>query len=203
MQNQLAHIKKMAVVFVITLSTVTSFCQQGTGIISGMYHTQIFTGESRFEKGYGINYQFFATDNIALEYNFSYVNVPNQINYFKIHGGGLLSARIAALGANSITFNEEGLIMLALFTLLVPEGISYHIDVADDITLSPYANLLSFDYSDGYLHYNNSFGLRMNMTVLNHLNIAPFAFTQLQYRSKAWGGTRTGFGMGAMLGWKF
>lgn len=194
---------KTSFILCVFLFLVSSRCygQQGTAVLNGMYHTQIFTGENKFEKGYGINYQFFVTDDVAIEYNFSYVNVPDNLNYFKLHGGGVLVGYSSSLNLSNYA-NEVYWVMVFLATL-IPEGISYHIDIGDNLTLSPYANLLSFDYADGYLHYNNSLGLRMNMTVLNHLNIAPFAFTQIQYRSKAWGGTRTGFGMGAMLGWRF
>lgn len=170
-------------------------------LINGMYHTQLFSGQTKFEQGFGVNMQYFVTDKLALEYNFSYVSVPNKPDYFKTTGGSLLTGYATVLALNNLSDNAYWL--LVIVAAIIPEGVSYHMAIKDNFTISPYINVLSFDVNENYLHYNNSIGLRANMLIGGHLNIAPFAFTQVQYRDQKWGGTRFGFGGGALLGYKF
>jgi hypothetical protein len=209
MQRVLSQIKKNTLALVLASSAVLfvtqSYGQQGTAVISGMYHTQIFKGEKRFERGYGINYQFFVSDRVALEYNLSYVVAPHNPNYFKLYGGSFLLVNTDRTFLSSYVAGSLGewYAVVAVLLLVIPDGVSYHIPAGKNITISPYVSALSFDMSEEYDHYNNNLGIRMNMTAFKHLNVAPFAFVQLQHRSRFWGGTRTGFGMGAMLGWKF
>lgn len=173
--------------------------KKGDFVLGGLYQTQVLGKQTAFEKIYGIQLSYFVNKRWALEYSLAYADVPFYPNYLKIYGGGLLAGYGAVLATNNI--NTDGLWLLVILGALVPEGVSYHLPINKNVTISPFTHLLSFDLgidNTTFLHYNNTLGLRLNM-VHKKIAIAPHAFAQMQYRSQSRGGSRTGYGLGATL----
>lgn len=174
--------------------------------MGGLYQTQLLGKSTSFENIYGIQASYFVADRWSVEYSISYASVSFSPSYGKFYGGSVLAWYGTSLSANS--FTTDGYWTLALFSLLVPEGVSYHIPVGSAVTISPYLNLLTVDYYaptsvNSYWRMSNSAGVKLNMVLGDVLNISPHAYTIVQYRGKSAGGSVGGVGVGLAAKWVF
>lgn len=175
--------------------------KKGDFILGGHYQSQLMGKSPYFDNIYGITASYFVADRWALEYGISYVSTSRGVNYGKFYGGSVLAYYGLSLSSRNV--QDNGYWTLALFSLLVPEGVSYHIALNPSVTLSPYLNVLTVDFSSDYWRMSNTLGVRLNMLLENTFNIAPHAFTTVQYRGNSVGGSVGGFGIGVNAGWKF
>jgi hypothetical protein len=184
----------------LQLSAQTPF-KQGNFVIGGMYQTHLLGKSTTFEKMYGIQASYFATDRLSLDYSLSYVYVPFGTSYFKLYGGAALAGYGTTLTTQSVYNN--GYWGLLLLTLIIPEGVSYHIPVNNQMTISPYLNLLTVDISNQYWRMSNTAGVRFNLVLNETFNVAPYACLLVQYRQNSVGGSVGGFGAGVLGRWVF
>lgn len=175
--------------------------KRGNFALGLAHQTQLLGKSTAFENIYGINASYFLTDRWSMEYSISYVVDPFGPNYFKLYGGGAV-AGFGAIYASNNNF-DDGYWALLLLTAVIPEGVSYHIPINDNVAISPYVNLLTVDLSSTYWRMSNTLGARVNLVVKDKLNLAPFAYTTVQYRGNSVGGSVGGFGVGATARWVF
>ena len=110
--------------------------------------------------GFNMEHQF--RPNWTLNWNLEFLNRKDSI--FQVHGSMGLIGGPAFMGwaINHSSFgNGEigGSILLGIMIMAAPDGISYHIPISYRWDLSPYANILGFDW----VQYNNSEGLKYLM----------------------------------------
>ncbi len=175
--------------------------KRGNFAIGLAHQTQLLGKSTAFENIYGISASYFLTNRWSLEYSVSYAVDPFGPNYFKVYAGGAV-AGFGAVYASNNNFDNSYCALL-LISSVIPEGVSYHIPINDNVAISPYVNLLTVDLSSSYWRMSNTFGARLNLVVKEKLNVAPFAFTTVQYRGNSIGGSVGGFGAGAMARWVF
>lgn len=111
----------------------------------------------------GIEAQYFISDRFSLNSNFQFGK-----DYFHIPLG-IIPAVIFSLGGKSDSggCNESSLFLLA-------EGVSYHQQIAPEVSVSPYINPLALDYVWGRkLKYNTyisgSAGIKLNFIIREKL----------------------------------
>jgi hypothetical protein len=175
--------------------------KKGDFVIGGMYQTHLLGKSPDFEKLYGINASYFVTDRWTIDYSLAYTYVPFGVSYFKLYGGAALAGYAASYTTQSV--HNNGYWGILLLTLAIPEGVSYHIPVNDQTTISPYINLLTVDLSNKYWRMANTAGVRLNLVLNNVFNVSPYACLLVQYRQNSVGGTVGGFGAGVLGRWVF
>ncbi len=200
MKNHLKNILLSSLLAVSICGSAQVF-KKGDFILGGHYQSQLMGNSPYFDNIYGITASYFVADRWALEYGISYVSTSKGVNYGKFYGGSVLAYYGLTLSSRNV--QDNGYWTLALFSLLVPEGVSYHIPLNPSVTLSPYLNVLTVDLSSDYWRMSNTLGVRLNMLLKDTFNIAPHAFTTVQYRGNSVGGSVGGFGIGINAGWKF
>lgn len=117
----------------------------------------------------GIGLEFFVGKHMSLNYNFSLGTSINSNNHFNFHGAAGASTGslfiTAALLNNAIDESLDnalssatgkdvdmskgltrGLGITGVILILIPEGLSYHIDMGKHLSISPYVNPLGLDY---------------------------------------------------------
>jgi len=148
----------------------------------------------------GLDLQFFVTDHISLNSNFSfgrdYVHMP-LVSYF-------FSDFIIY---NTFNIDEENWYMF----LLITEGVSFHIKIAENLSISPYINPLCFEYiyqtskqaeyDSTYTDYDPRYitgatGFRFNMVFARHLYLGTYAEAKLIYNQENTGGYAYGVNLG-------
>lgn len=198
------HSRYLALTISICLLAIGAKAQpfkKNDALVGGHYQSQLMQRSSYFDNVYGLNASYFVTDRISLEYSLSYIVSNDGPNYGRLYGGSVLAGYGVGLASRSI--DTEGLWTLAILSLLVPEGVSYHMPINHQVTLSPYANLLTVDIASDFWRMSNALGLRINMVAKDKIVIAPDAFGIVQYRGRGVGGSVVGFGFGLRAGLKF
>lgn len=188
-------------IWIFALGAKAQAFKKNDAFIGGHYQSQLMQRSSYFDNVYGISASYFVADRISLEYSLSYIISNDGPNYGRLYGGSVLAGYGVGLASRSI--DTEGLWTLAILSLLVPEGVSYHLPINHQVTLSPYTNLLSVDIASDFWRMSNALGLRINMVAKNKIVIAPDAFGIIQYRGRGAGGSVVGFGFGLRAGLKF
>ena len=160
MKNHLKNILLSSLLAVSICGSAQVF-KKGDFILGGHYQSQLMGNSPYFDNIYGITASYFVADRWALEYGISYVSTSKGVNYGKFYGGSVLAYYGLTLSSRNV--QDNGYWTLALFSLLVPEGVSYHIPLNPSVTLSPYLNVLTVDLSSDYWRMSNTLGVRLNM----------------------------------------
>lgn len=176
---------------------------KGSFAVGPMYQVQMLGKANAFEAVYGIHASYYLSERWSLEYSLAYTQVPFEPNYVKIYGGGILAGYGFLQAVNTVNVTNQGWWTLSLLSLVVPEGVSYHIPVNDQLIVSPYLNLLTVDIGENYWRMSNTLGVRLNMVLGEKLNIAPYGFVMAQYRGNSVGGSVGGYGAGVLGRWVF
>lgn len=118
----------------------------------------------------GLDVQFFVLDNLSLDYQL-------QAGFHQNHGFYLNTGWGQAGCLYLLAKENYSMAGAALLALMIPEGISGHIPIADKIVLSPYAHPLEahFNYYDNPTnwHWAGDFGLRISYVFKNGMSIQP------------------------------
>lgn len=153
--------------------------------------------------GFNMERQF--RTNWTLNWNFEVLGRRDDI--FQLHGSMGLIGGPAYMGyalKNPLWGNGyvAGSIILGLMIMAAPDGISYHIPIAYRWDLSPYANVLGFDWVqyneiDGLSHlmYSASAGVRCSYWITDRFFVKGFVETR-KAGTLGWN-----FGGGLALGW--
>jgi hypothetical protein len=198
-------LRSLCIFFLLCLSLPASsqFNKAGHFAVGPMYQIQLLGKSRAFEAVYGIQVSYFIRDRLSLEYSLAYTQVPFQPNYIKVYGGGILAGYGVLQAVNTVNVTGQGWWTLALLSLVIPEGISYHFPVNEQLVVSPYLNLLTVDIGDSYWRMSNTLGVRLNMILGEKLNLAPYGFVMAQYRGNSAGGSVGGYGVGVLGRWVF
>lgn len=163
-----------------------------------------FVGETRYTY-VGLNMEHQFRTNWTLNWNLEMLSRRDSI--FQLHGSmGLIGGpAFMAWSLNGSTIGNGAIassIILGLLIMAAPDGISYHVPIAYRWDLSPYANLLGFDWvqyheAEGlkYLMYSASAGIRCSYWFADRFFVKAFVETR-----KA-GPLEWNFGGGLALGW--
>lgn len=157
----------------------------------------------------GIALEFMINKRWGLNYNLEYKYKTD--GYSHIHGSaGTLGAPLLFFLSFAIPKNENnnnpsdttksnfrpGLFIAGILTLIIPDGVSYHIPVKKNIDFSPYVNLLGVDYvfKKDYndIFYSLSFGGRATFMLSDKITLNTFVETRKV--------ARIGWGAGGGLG---
>jgi hypothetical protein len=158
----------------------------------------------------GLTAEYMLFKRVSLNYNLEYQRRTDK--YSHLHGSigsvggpvifGLGLAAGLANTADEDSTNNNGIgvkgMLLGLLVMLLPDGFSYHIPLGYKWDISPYANILGFDWirnkEIGYseFKYSCSFGVRGTYLINDRLTANCF----LETRKAA----PTGWGIGAGIG---
>ena len=165
----------MLIVAAALLFLTTGFAQaqfQKKDVIVAMDYSVSSTLEGSRAVG-GLNIQYFVGDRISLNY--------------PITGSGRSVHMPAAVPLALLAIVYGGLYdPAALYLFLVPDGLSYHYPLNDNVTLSPYFNVLGADYffDDESLnpqshqagwYWSGSIGSRVNLFLGESVMVGGFA----------------------------
>lgn len=166
---------------------------------------------SRYING-GISAEYMLFKRFGLNYNLEFQHRTDKYNHLHASVGSLAGPPLIVIGlisglansANDSSIAEStfglgylGTLMGLLITIL-PDGVSYHVPIGYKWDVSPYANVLGFDWirnrEIGYseFKYSCSFGVRGTYLIKDRLTAIGFIETR-----KA---APTGWGIGAGIG---
>jgi len=141
----------------------------------------------------------------TLNWNLEFLDRRDDV--FQLHGSmGLIGGPVfMGWAVNHSTFGNGGIgssIILGLLIMAAPDGVSYNIPLAYRWDLSPYVNVLGFDWVqynevDGlsHLYYSASAGLRCTYWVTDRF------FTKAFVETRKAGTLDWNFGGGLAIGW--
>ena len=189
-----------------TESQVTNYRWHTYGKISGG-----MIDSSAYVNG-GLSAEYMLFKRIGLNYNLEFQHRTDKYNHFHASVGSLAGPPLIVIGlisglansANNGSNSESvfglgylGTLMGILITVL-PDGVSYHFPIGYKWDVSPYANVLGFDWirnrKKGYseFKYSCSFGVRGTYLINDRMTAIGFIETR-----KA---APTGWGIGAGIG---
>ena len=172
----------LALILLFTAGPCTAQIEEDNVIISARRSGTIFKA-TPVTSEYGIDVQYFVEDRWSFNYE-------------------------VAIGEDFIHIPASVPLMLFGLTLdwaylLLPEGVSYHIPVMEDmVVISPYLNPLGFEYNkyaenDGW-YGTGAGGVRMNIFPHRRVMLHTFAEYKINYEQPN-SGFRTGLGLGISL----
>ena len=191
--------------------------------LTGGYFT---TGDYNFGTG-GLAVELFVGKHMSLNYTFDLGMTLNNRNHFYYHGAAGATAGSLFIGAAIVNSAVDehldealatvlgrdvdlssnltaGLGITGVILLLIPEGISYNIDMGKHISLSPYINPLGIDYiasKDIFgqnLLLSVEYGVRAGIYFNNKRFISPEAGIKTFY-----GTGKSGLSLGFAYGYYF
>lgn len=171
---------------------------------------------SRYING-GISAEYMLFKRFGLNYNLEFQHRTDKYNHLHASVGSLAGPPLIVIGlisglANSSNdssiaestfgFGYLGTLMGLLITIL-PDGVSYHVPIGYKWDVSPYANVLGFDWirnkEIGYseFKYSCSFGVRGTYLIKDRLTAIGFIETR-KAAPTSWG-IGAGIGMGYLF----
>lgn len=202
-------------VFFLCIICYSSFSQ----LTSYKWHTFVkFSGGKIDTATYlngGLSAEYILFKNVGLNYNLEFQHRSDLYNH--LHGsiGSLGGPVIFALGAaagfsnalDNDSTNNNGIgaigMLAGILVFILPDGVSYHFPIGYKGDVSPYANILGFDWvrnkSIGYseFKYACSFGIRGTYLLSDRLTAIGFIETR-KCAPTGWG-----IGGGVGLGYLF
>jgi hypothetical protein len=190
-------------VFSTSKSQVTNYRWHTYGKLSG----GIIDTSNYFNIGLSTEYMLYKR--FSLNYNFEFQNRTD--NYSHLHGsiGSLggpvifgvgLAAGLANSASNSTNSSGIGVkgMLLGILVLVMPDGFSYHLPIGYKWDVSPYANLLGFDWISnrkiGYSEFKYACSLGVRGTYVIKDRFAANCFVETRKCAP------TGWGIGAGIG---
>lgn len=166
---------------------------------------------SRYING-GISAEYMLFKRFGLNYNLEFQHRTDKYNHLHASVGSLAGPPLIVIGLisglanssndSSIAESTFGLgylgTLMGLLITILPDGVSYHVPIGYKWDVSPYANVLGFDWirnkEIGYseFKYSCSFGVRGTYLITDRLTAIGFIETR-----KA---APTGWGIGAGIG---
>ncbi len=198
------HFKNICLILVITLFTFNnignsqllngdSFLSVKSGILNLNNYSQ--------RNAIGINLDIMVTDNVGIHYDF-------LIGEKHFHGPAAPIGGGIVMGWMLENSNEFwGPFVIGVLLSVIPEGVSYNINLNPTISLSPYVSPLQFDYirnadrptgTDSFV--GCGLGFKTNLLLLEKkIRIAPFGEYKMHYHRNK----NAGWFAGIALGWNF
>jgi hypothetical protein len=150
----------------------------------------------------GVEVEYMALDNLGLNYSMYGGN-----GVFHMPGGVLVAVGLAAL----VSYGGEVDPEVLLYSLALPEGVSYNFKMVDNVYFTPYINPLGFEINylnnekpRGFL--TGSTGIKFKALIPNanfwvngdnyKLFMSAFSEAQLEYKKGSEVVARSGFGLG-------
>jgi hypothetical protein len=185
-------------IFILLFLSFTSFSQ----LTTNKYHLygkySYGTIDTAVYSNYSIAFEYIFHKNFGLNYNIDFFRRNDNINQFHAPMGLLVGPLFFIAMASNTTISTNTKIgtnlFIGLLAFALPDGISYHIPIKYHWDLSPYINLLGFDYvtnkntNTRQFKYASSFGIKT--TYWKSDNFTFTAFTE----------TRNAFQMGWSIG---
>jgi hypothetical protein len=158
--------KKLLIVFIITFScSLTSFSQVKGDIRLGMYG-QALSFRDQMLPQFGLVGEYFLNHNFSMNYRYG-------IGY-NSNGGVMGHINLSLLGiayAASMSSSEE-----LLWSLMIPEGFSYHAYPNDFVEISPYINPLGSEinlYENTSIMLSCAFGMNIHFKPVVDFSFSP------------------------------
>jgi hypothetical protein len=179
-------VKKLLIIFAFLFGFAQAHAQfEKDDVIISLIGMQDFHTTPSF----GTEVQYFVGDHISLNYRLLY-----SPGHFHAPGGLALSAVLL------VSLAEFGGDLSILYAALIPEGVSFHARLTDNMSLSPYINPLGYDYlssnrssrmlfheteTEHFITING--GVRLNVFMGEWLIISPFAEYMSSYNQDLYG----------------
>jgi hypothetical protein len=199
-----------------------NFCFLISFVVSFSFHAQLTEHklhlQTKYSHGildtaqfnnYSLTAEFIIHNHFGLNYNFDWMYRSDNIR--QVHtpmgliGGPFLIVKSLANSIGDSTGSAKGAgIILGILILILPDGLSYHIPIAYNWDLSPYANLLGLDFiknkntNDNFLKYACSFGVKSTYCLSDRITLSGFLETRQAARF-GWG-FAGGIGVGFVFG---
>lgn len=158
---------------------------------------------SRESIGLGINAEVFVHENFSLNYRFAFTPTGGG-TFFHFNSGWVGSWNLASIAIDAITEEdddtdlESSLFVAALVLFALPEGVSFHIPVNENATLSPFINPLGMEIIDDTGYMTFELGLKLTSIFNENFCVSPyFSYKTLYYNN------RSGFAAGFAIGIAF
>lgn len=129
---------------------------------------------------FGINYEFFVSKYISLDYNFSYGTMARDNSYGNINAGIVGSGCcIVAMGEDyndddNNSRDDGGLISLAILSAIIPEGVGFHMPLEKNMNLSFHIAPLSYQFMGGYSGLALAVTTKFTYQLTKVLSISPY-----------------------------
>lgn len=154
--------------------------EQGAIRISILSEYTHFFDPTNFSENYtiagGLDIQWFVTDIVALDYQAVLGTKKGQGFYLNSGLGQIAGVYLLAQGYESYG-------SLAMFALLVPEGVSCHFPVGASMCLSPYIHPLEAQLNNGF-DLAGEWGIKMSYYFKNGMSIQPHIGGRFVYFQK-------------------
>lgn len=183
--------KKFYLLSIILCISITSYSQLNEeDVIFSLDYGYELTSSDINSRRIGLNLEYMVSNTVGL-------------NYSVLLGADFIRFPVGfSLSALAIIASEAFLVEEFLYLGLIPEGVSFNINVNDKILISPYLNLLSLEYNWGVSEFifNGGLGIRIKVLINDKILLMPLLEIQQNYNYNI-GDRKTR--AGASLGFRF
>lgn len=189
------------IILLIVVSSSLQAQEEGRARISLIAERGQYDELGRITQNYGFHLEYYVTDYISLGYQFSIGQAGlEKTDSTNAYGHITMGSYASTFPFRTfIETEDEFYLYLAIFAILLPESIHFHLRVSEGFHISPYIAPFGMEYElvDERDIFQASFaaGLRLNVFI-GDVSFAPFAAVR-----NTWNG-RSGWGYvgGFMLG---
>jgi len=194
----LIYMKKLILIFLLSIIFVSSKAQLEQGAFTiGLKYGRLHFEDNPDINTYGVDMQYFLTDYISLNSNFNFGK-----GFFHMPILTYIFADVIMSDFSDV--DEYDWYSLIFFT----EGVSFHLNINDNFTISPYINPLGLEYiyfpqgSDAYKFESTNnmsiaftSGIRFNAVLDDYIMLSPY----VEYK-KLWFSDVSGYAIGMTAG---
>ncbi len=193
-------VKYLSLALILWLPLISSAQFEKKNFVLSATGAQIEYDSFTPRNAYGLDLQYFVSDHVSLNYNLKFGE-----RYVHLPAGAPVAVVALVMAVASANDGSGGLFVAGgLLAALLPEGVSFHANVNQNVVISPYINPLGFEWiknanaggRDTWL--TGSAGTKVNF-LLGDFVIAPYGEYKMLYGNY----DNPGIGVGVSAGYRF